>query len=156
MYNDVHRIQDALIPAMLEGVCYIMITNHPEHKNAYKGLQDTCLEYISECFAGLERQKRLKLHKRLNRIVKKIGQYAVKQNISCRKMMLITVGWADALLKAEGIYIPPDSKMFKELEELNNEIITAYDELDGIKKADKSALKHVPKIHKLAQAEGYF
>lgn len=156
MYTDKDRIQDAIIPALIEGVCSAVIKEKPEWESIYAGLYGNCKSFIAQCFYGLERKKQLQLDRRLARIVNKVVTYAQQNKINCRKMILITTEWARSLIEQDAIIIPPESNMWMELDALTKEITEAYDEIEGFDKIDASALKHVSKIHALTLEEGYF
>lgn len=157
MYKDIQRIEDALLPALLEGIAWSHIRKEPSCKPYYEQMLTILKETIDKCFEGLTIDKRIRLYRRLDRIVNKTSRYFVRHKFDTRKAFLSLSEWITALLKANAIVIDPKSKYWGLLEDMG-EIIqkNGYGEIENFEKIDASAIDHVPKLHKLVQQEGYF
>lgn len=157
MYKDIHRIEDALIPALLECTAHAHIRKDPECKPHYETMLDILQLTIGKCFDGLCREKRIPLYRRLDRIANKINHYFVNNDFNTRKSFLCLSEWVRALLDAGAIIIDQKSKYWVVLEDMGEIImVNGYGEIPDFDKIDASAIKHVPALHKIAQDEGYF
>lgn len=157
MYKDIHRIEDCLIPVLLENIVLSHIRKEPECAIKYDKMLEILHVTIGNCFNGLCQQKRLQLYRRLDRIVIKISKYFVANDFNTRKAFLSLSEWARALLESGAIIVDPKSKYWMLLEDMGEFILTnGYGKILDFDKIDASAINHVPAIHKLAREEGYF
>jgi hypothetical protein len=94
--------------------------------------------------------------RRLNKLVAEIQSYLVAQKFSTRKAFITIMNWVVALYNQDAIYIEDGDyrKTVERLIEFINELQERN--LEGFDKVNKSALKHVNKIHKIAQVSGCF
>lgn len=157
MYKDLHRIEDALIPSLLENIALSHIRQDPESFDKYSEMLEILKNTITNCFKDLHLDKRLKLYRRLDRIVIKITGYFVANDFNTRKAFLALSEWTRAVLESQAIVINPKSDYWQLLEDMGEVIKTnGYGEIPDFAKIDESAINHVPFIHKIAQEEGYF
>lgn len=157
MYKDIHRIEDCLIPALLEGVAYSHIKKDPECAPKYDQMIEILERTIKICFNDLPIDKRIRIYRRLDRIVKKISNYFIKNDFNTRKAFLALSEWARALLETGATIIDPASEYWTLLDDMGEVImVNGYGEIPDFAKIDASAINHVETIHKLAQEEGYY
>lgn len=137
------RIEDAIIPFMIEGVMRI-------HND------DSCLEYIAALAEDVKQEigGDLKLYKRLARIEKKLQLFYLKNDWKTNKIFMILTALAESLYKQEEIAL--SDKTLGVLTEIDKAIVDGYECMPGIQKLDESAFKQVPKVFKLLQEEGLF
>lgn len=156
MYKDIHRVQDAIIPALLESVSLCHIKASPGDADAYKTMLDIVRKALGDCFSDLTEKQRVRLYRRLDRVVNKILLYIKREDFDTRKMFLTVTEWARALMEAGAIIVQKDSLMWELLCDIGTVIQKGYKDIANFEKIDASALKHVPKIHEIALQEGYF
>ncbi len=157
MYTDKQRVEDCIIPALFQGIAYSHIRSDASAKPSYSMMFEILNETINGFFAGITREKRIQLSRRLDRIVNKISRYLVKEKFDSRKSFLATSEWARALLESGALYIDKESRYWELLEDMGEVIqVKGYGEIPDFEKIDASAINHVPNIHKIAQEEGYF
>lgn len=156
MYKDIHRIEDSIIPALLEGIIFSHIKHEPNVKESYEIAIGIVADTINQCYNGIYCDKRVKLLNRMNRIVNKLNRYLVKEKFDTRKAFLTISAWAAALIEAQALIVEPGSKIYKLLQDMGEVIQTGYTEIENFEKIDASAINHVESLHKLAQEEGYF
>lgn len=153
-YKDIHRIQDSLIPALLETVAMTHIKEKPRDCESYKEMLDIVRRSFKECFQGLPDNKKNKLYRRSDRVANIIINYIRIEKFDTRKMFLAIVEWAAALLNEDAIIV--NKEMWHLLEDFGEIIHIGYKEIDNFDKIDAAAINHVPTIHKMAQEAGYF
>ncbi len=156
MYTDRNRIEDAIIPALLESIALAHIKADPKCTDAYEAMLEIVREAVGECFNGLDTKRRLQLYRRLDRLANKIIMYFKKESFDTRKMFLTISAWIAALIEAGGVVFPEGSKMWGLLEDMGDIIQRGYKEIEDFDRIDRSALKHTNKIHSIAVNEGYF
>lgn len=157
MYKDLHRIEDALLPCLFHWASKCHIDECPEVAEYYEKALHILDETIERCFVGLPLKKKESLIRRLNRARYIINEYFVGNKFHVRKMFLTLAEWARVLIEANAIEYPDDSRFWEYLEDLGEIIIkNGYGEIENFDKIDASAIDHVPKVHKIAQKEGYF
>ena len=152
MYTDKQRIEDSIIPGLLLGVMYSHVEKDSAAKEAYKDaikvLHKTIDKYLGH--------NKMKLGRRLDRAINKISTYFVKEKFTTRKSILAVSEWNRALLAVDAVVVEDDE--YKSLLQDIDRIImkNGYGEIENFEKIDASAINHVPKMHKLAQNNGYF
>ena len=148
MYKkDLHRIEDSIIPFILEGLLLSQIKQAPEFKEPY----EKPLNILRKAYqVDLNTPKLLK---RAERIEKKLLKYWNENGYVIRKSIM-QLSYLVAQLKKEDALIL-DCNVEKLFKEINDIIKNAYNDAD-ILKQDKSAIKHVPKALKILQNEGLF
>jgi hypothetical protein len=145
--SDRQRIEDAIIPSLLEFLMVSQIKQIPDREKDLK----VALEL-------LQKDLRLelstdKLQRRVRRIEKKVTKYMEKDKCEIRKAYMIVSYLAASLDEQGAILLGEGTRQV--LMDMNETIVSAYDE-EGILKQDKSAAKQVPKILKILQDEGLF
>jgi len=145
MLNDRCRIEYALIPALLESYIFPLHKKDGKHQKALSVLQNEYKKYANT--AGLLR--------RMDRVANKIIRYTVSNKFDSRKAILAITSWLASLIEAGALEIH-EGDYAELLEELGEIISVGYKELENFDKIDASAINHVPKIHAIAQKEGYF
>jgi len=157
MYKDIHRVEDGLIPALFTQLAFLHIEAAPNDAASYETMLDMCKKCICRTAADLPKDRQVKIYKRLDRIVTKILNYFIKNKFDTRKMFLAVSEWARALNEAGAIIIAEDSELHILLTDMHEIILEkGYGAIENFDKIDISAINHVPKLHKLAQAEGYY
>lgn len=161
MYTEKERIEDAIIPYLLMGICENIFRKEPKYVVYYAGLMKACGEFIDNCAAGQSRYHRDKMMDRLERLGKKITKYGTNNGFYCQKMLLMCIGWGHSLLKQRAVVISVKTNLWKEVKALYREIRDAHnpEEEGGQKdfaKIYSSAIKHAHKVQKIALDEGYF
>lgn len=150
-YKDSDRIQDALIPALFRGYLWFITEKDEEIEKELKPKIDILNAEINKAFEGGNKEK---LNRRLNRICHKINDYIKREKFDSRKCFLTLFGWASAVYDAGGVVIEGDYwNIMLGMKEIIDE---GYEKIEDFDKIDGSALKHVQKLHKLIQEEGYF
>lgn len=150
MLTDRQRIEDAIIPALFRGLIYSHVRQSPEVAKTY----DLALEVLQETIRNAL-SRNYKLLRRLDRICGKINKYFVQNAFNTQKGFLCVSAWLVALDKAGAITIHTP-RFYQLLEDMGEIIQRGYKEIAGLDKVDASAMKHVNKLHQIAQAEGYF
>ena len=157
MYKDLHRIEDALLPYLFEDAALSHIAQDANVSQYYEKALGILKEAIEKCFIDLSSADKVKLHRRLYRIAKKISDYFVKNKFSTRKMFLTILQWNLKVILEGKLFIEDGSPYETFLGELDTIIVEhGYGEIEDFEKIDASAISHVPKIHKIAQQNGYF
>jgi len=147
MITDRQRIEHALIPALFESYFLPLYKlEKPKHQKTMDILSNEYRKYLNSD---------ARLFRRMDRIANKIIRYTVTNKFDSRKAFLTVSSWLGALLEAEALIID-GSDYVSWLEELGEIIRSGYKVIDGFEKIDASAIKHVPKLHAIAQSEGYF
>lgn len=155
-YKDIHRVEDGIIPALLSQIALHHLSDPRVGYEAYETLLKVSKEVIDNTVKDLHHDKKHRIFKRLNRVTYNIVKYMVDQKFTTRKMFLTVTAWNESLQNAKAVYIEPDSNYDKILKWLDEIILGGYKTVENFDKVDASAINHVPKIHKLAQKEGYF
>ena len=137
------RIEDAIIPFMIEGVMRI-------HKI------DSCSEHKAALTEDVKQEigNNPKLYRRLIRIEKKLQHFYLKNNWKTPKMFMILTALAESLYKQGEIALRDKTQAV--ISDIDQEIVRGYECMPGIQKLDESAVKQVPKVFKLLQEEGLF
>lgn len=157
MYKDLHRIEDALLPYLFEDAALSHIAQDANVAQYYEKALGILKETIEKCFIDLSITDRVKLHRRLYRIAKKISDYFVKNKFTTRKMFLTISQWNLKLIADGRLFVEDKSSYETFLSDLDTIIVEhGYGEIEDFEKIDASAISHVPKIHKIAQQQGYF
>lgn len=148
MYKkDLHRIEDSIIPFILEGLLMSQIKQAPEFKDSYtKALSILRKSYEDDL-------NTTKLLKRAERIEKKLLKHWCKNDTIIRKSIMILSHLAGSLDEQHAISLKPEIKNL--FQEINQIITSAYDD-ENILKQDQSAAKQTPKILAILQDEGLF
>jgi len=145
--KDLHRIEDSIIPFILEGLLFAQIKQRPQNEKLYADALNILRKgYIQDLNSR-------QLLRRAERIEKKVVKYWSDNDYIIRKSIMVLSYLAAALNASEALILQPETQqLFKEI----NEIITdAYGDED-ILKQDKSAAKQMPKILDILQAEGLY
>lgn len=145
MLTDRQRIEYALIPALLESYILPLHKKEGKHQEILDILQNEYRSYANTA----------SLLRRMNRMANKIIRYTVANKFDSRKAILAITSWLAALIEAGALEIN-EGDYADLLEEIGDIISVGYQELEDFDKIDASAINHVPKIHELAQEEGYF
>lgn len=157
IYKDIHRIEDNIIPVLLQSIVISHIRQQPNYKEAYARMLEILQKTIDVNFQGITQDRFIKLSRRLDRVINKINRYFIREQFNTRKAFLALSEWARALLESGAIIIDPQSEYWTLLEDMGEIIINnGYNEIPNFEKIDASAINHVPEFHKLAQEEGYF
>lgn len=150
-YKDSDRIQDAIIPALFRGYLWFLIEESPDIEEDLRPKVDIFNAEINKAFKGADKSK---LNRRLNRVCHKVNDYIKREKFDSRKCFLAIFGWASAVYDAGGVIIKGDYwEIMLGLKEIVDE---GYEKIQDFEKIDGSALKHVEKIHRIIQNEGYF
>ena len=147
--NDKMRIEDALIPALLERLMLTHLTWLPDE---YKDTYDIALSLLRP---EIEREinGNVKLGKRLHRILNLIREYFDKQDWGIPKSHMVVSILGDILHCEQMVILGKGTQqVIKDISEL---IVENYYD-DEIKKQDESAIKQAPKLLKFIQQHGYF
>ncbi len=156
MYSDRKRIQDALIPSLLEGIAICHIKADGEVKEQYKQMLEITQRAFADCFEGLPKEKKLQLYRRIDRVYNKIILYIRKERFDTRKMFLTVTEWIKLLLDYELLIIEDNTPFAELLKDLDYIISKGHETVEDFDKINASAINHVLKIHKIAVKEGYF
>ncbi len=157
MYKDLHRIEDALLPCLFRHASVCHIEECPEVADYYKDALEILDETIQRCFSGLTVKHNIALIRRLSRAIHKVNEYFVKNKFTTRKMFLTLSEWIKALLEGEAITYDETDRIWIYLHDLGEIIINhGYGEIENFAKIDESAINHVPKVHAIAQQQGYY
>lgn len=156
MLTDRQRIENALIPALLEGVAICHIKADGEVKEQYKQMLDITKEAFADCFKDLPIEKRMQLYRRIDRIYNKIILYIRKEKFDTRKMFLMITEWVKLLLDYELLIIPDSTPFAELLKDLDDIVSRGHEAVDNFDKINASAINHVLSIHEIANKEGYF
>lgn len=149
MYKkDLHRIEDSIIPFILEGLLISQIKQDPSFQEPYK----QALHILRKSYAiDLNTPKLLK---RAARIEKKVLKYWNKNDYIIRKSIMVLSYLIAALDEQDAFCLDTEVRVL--FEEINTIIKTAYQKDENILKQDKSAAKQVPKILAILQGEGLY
>lgn len=156
MYKDKQRIENALIPALLEGIAISHIKADGEVKHEYKEMLVITKDAFAECFKDLPQEKRLRLYRRINKIYNKIIIYIRKEKFDTRKMFLAVTEWVKLLLDYELLVIADNTPFAELLKDLEHIISKGHETVEDFDKINNSAINHVLKLHEIANQEGYF
>ncbi len=147
--SDRLRIEDALIPALLEE----LMTSHIEQ------LPDRNPKVYDKAFALLlpdihkEMNGNLKLYNRLNRVKKHVIDGMAKQKWPIPKAYMAVTALADILYQTNGANLGEGTK--EVISDISEIIVENYND-ESIKNQDESALKQAPKLLKIIQQQGYY
>lgn len=147
--NDKMRVEDALIPALLEE----LMTSHIEQ------LPDRNPKVYDKAFALLlpdihkEMNGNLKLYNRLNRLKKHVIDGMARQKWTIPKSYMAVSALADILHQNNLVELGEGTK--EVVQDISQIILESYDD-DDIKNQDESALKQAPKLLKVIQQQGYY
>lgn len=148
MYKkDLHRIEDAIIPFILESLMLSHIRELPERENGYK----EALKLLSVDIA--ENLNTQKLLKRASKIENKVLKYWQDNGQEIRKAYMVMSYLSSLLDEHEVVALSAGTK--EVLLDINNIIRKAYKD-EGIVKQDLSAEKQMPKVLRILQKEGLF
>ncbi len=147
--NDKMRVEDALIPALLEELMTSHIEQLPDRSpNVYDKAFALLLPDISKEMNGNP-----KLYKRLNRLKKKVIDDMTKQKWTIPKSYMAVTALAD-ILHLNGLAELGEGT--KEVVQDISEIVVEHYNDEAIKNQDESALKQAPKLLKIIQQQGYY
>lgn len=155
--NDRAIIEDCIIPALLTHIMIVHMEGYasntrlePEARNTF----ETSIETLNK-FVKTKIEYKPQLNRRLMRITKLISNHFVDNGFTTLKSLLTLTAWNNALMDAGGLIIE-DEEYYGLLSEFARIIEKGYSEIESFEKQDSSAIKHVTKIHKIAQDNGYF
>lgn len=146
--NDKMRIEDALIPVILEELMIQHIAQLPDkNPNTY-----------DKAFALLRPDIRKEItnekqYKRMARIKGVVFKWLEKQGWTIPKAYMTISALADLLHQNGAAELGEGTK--EVVADISQIILEHYNE-DNIKQQDESALKQAPKLLKLIQQQGYF
>lgn len=145
--KDLNRIEDAIIPFIIEALILSHIDQLPSRASAYAN----ALELIDvDIKANLTTDK---LIRRATRIERKVLKFWEKNKTEIRKSYMVMSYLASALTDQEAVALGDSTQQV--LLDTNDTITKAYDD-EAIVKLDISAAKQMPKVLKLLQEEGLF
>lgn len=145
--NDRQRIEHALIPALLESY---LLAFHKRTGKFTEALSILDMEFRNNL------NNNPKLFRRCNRLANSIIKYTAKNKFDARKAILMVTEWLRALIEAGFIRLEEGTSYWNLLEEIGEIIQAGYEEIENFERIDASAINHVPKIHKIAQEQGYY
>ena len=145
--SDIQRIEDGIIPFVLETLMVTHVREFPEREEGYRDAlrlirEDIKIELNTD-----------KLLRRAARIERKLLRFWESNNCEIRKGYMIISYLAAALDEQDAVVLGENTRSV--LKEINDIITSAYDNKD-ILKQDKSAAKQVPKVLAILQEEGLF
>jgi len=155
MYKDIHRLQDALIPALLEKTCLVIIRAEPKYTKTYIRLVELCHDFVDSCFSGLPKSYKKRLYQELSNKVSVVDKYAYTNNLCCYVMLHILIKWCFALMDAGGVVVPEKTELFAELVDLKKEIENERVGGEPLE-VEYLAAEHGTKINKLLRLKGCF
>ena len=144
------------IPALLSSIAYKHIYDVPGDASEYEIMLNITKETINQCFAGITREKKESLSRRLERIGKAIMRYFNKNDFDTCKMFLAITEWVKLLLDYELLIVFEDRPFATLLKDLDALISEGEKHMEGFEKKNRSAINHVLSIHDIAVKEGYF
>lgn len=148
MYKkDLHRIEDSIIPLILEGLLMSQIKQAPEFEKAYQ----RALTILRNSY--VEDLNTPQLLKRAERIERKLLKFWNENDYIIRKSIMVLSYLAAALEKQNAFSLKPEIKTL--FQEINTIITDAYND-ENVLKQDQSAAKQVPKALSILQKEGLF
>jgi len=145
--NDRQRIEDAIIPYMLEALMLTHIKDTPEHADSYKKALD---------LVRIDIKKELNnpsLIRRATRIEKEVLKMWQKNKYNTRKAYMVLSYLAASLHEQEAVILGDSTRTV--LDDMNKIIVDAYDD-ENIKKQDISAAKQVKHVTKILNDNGLF
>lgn len=146
--SDRQRVEDAIIPSVLEALMLNHIQQLPEKDPT---VYDKALGLLRQDLKDNIRNGQLS--KRLLRLEKKILKFFESNGWEIRKAYMIMSYLAAALDESGAVLLGEGTKtVVKDM----SDIISAHYHEEEIKKQDESAAKQVPKVLRLIQEEGYF
>jgi len=155
--SDKRRIEEAIIPYLFIDTMLCHIKQDGTMSEEYRLKIETLQLELNRQVDDLSACRRAKIIKRLHRTLDVLQTYFVGNNFNTRKAFLVLTEWARALSTADWIIIAPGS----DYEGVINDFITVinddgYGKIPDFDKIDQSAVKHIPKVHELAQQQGYY
>ncbi len=146
---DKQRVEDAIIPALLEELMNSHIEQMPDKdpKVYDKALGLLMPDILTELTGDA------KLCKRLNRLKKVVIDYMAAQRWSIPKAYMVISALADILHQNNSVEFGEGTK--EVVSDISEIILENYND-EEIKSRDESALKQAPKLLKVFQKEGYF
>jgi|11_taG_2_1085331.scaffolds.fasta_scaffold04334_9 hypothetical protein len=148
MYKkDLYRIEDNIIPFVLEGLLMSQIKQEPKFEEPYK----KALSILRESY--IQDLNTPKLLRRAERIERKLLKFWSDNNCIIRKSIMVLSHLIAALDKENALSLKPEIEIL--FQEINTIITNAYDD-NNILKQDQSAAKQTPKILAILQDEGLF
>ena len=152
--NDKERIENAIIPMMLFNMVDMLTQDRPDQKDVYAEARETLGETVNQYLDIKPEKKKKALQRRLERVSNKLYNYYVANKFDTRKGFIVLTAWAFALAEQDALTFL-DEKYLQLLQELDDQLSKGYEHLNNFEKIHSSAIKHVPRIHALAQQEGY-
>lgn len=145
--KDSERIEDAIIPSILEALMLSHVAQIPQNKKHFeKHLQLLKSDIFLEANS-------IKLRKRLERIEKKVLKHFEQNKILIPKAYMIITFLADKLNELEAIQLNGNTRQV--ISEISHEIKKGYKD-ESIKQMDYEAEQEVPQVLTLLQQEGLF
>lgn len=149
--SDKARIEDAIIPALLEELMMSHIEQMPDSDSRiYAKPLSLLMPDILKEISGSQ-----KLCNRLNRLKGVIMGHMMHQGWTIPKAYMVLTAFADILHTSEFELVTLGKGTQKVVTRLSKSIVRHYKE-ESIKNQDESALKQAPKLLKIFQREGYF
>lgn len=148
---DRHRIEDALLPALMIGVMKVRDGGCDEEESPFSNIYPILRAVIFENVTDN------KLIRRLNRVAKLCDDYFEDEKIKSQKAFIIVTRLGMYLYRRGALDVSPQSDLYRIWREFYDTI--RHDgviHVDGIQKLYDSALGHVPRLLKLLQEEGYY
>ncbi len=143
------RIEDAIIPALLEELMLSHIEQLPEKDpTIYDKAFALLLPDIHKEMNG-----DMKLYKRLHRLKVVVIRYLAQQKWTIPKSYMAISALADLLYQKDAVDLGEGVK--EVVSDISEIILDNYQDED-IKQQDESALKQAPKLLKIIQQQGYF
>lgn len=153
--NDKERVENAIIPTALLNMIMLLLEDKPEQIKEYEKARQTLTATIGQYTNIAPEKKKKALQRRLQRLSEKMYNYYVKNKFDTRKGFIVLTTWAYALADQDALTFI-DEKYVQLLQELDEQLSKGYEHLPNFDKIRDSALKHVPKVHAIAQSQGYF
>lgn len=149
MYKkDLHRIEDAIFPLMLEGLLKSQSAESPELKNVF----DKPIKILQSVY--IQNLNTAKLLRRAERVEKKVRQYWEQEKTRTLKAYMALSHLYKSLEKEQQFEVYKTiSAIFKEVDEIFEEECKKNND---VYMQDKSAAKQAPKVFKILQDEGLF
>lgn len=154
--KEAYIVEDLLPLSTLACILIQAADDEPDNKE-----RDAIKKWLSEIniiiegyLKDLDIKKIKKIKRRIFRLTNAIIDHFLANKFTVNKSCLILIMWINALIEAEGYILTEDKK--KVLDQIISALEEGYNRVENYEKRIASAMKQVPKLHKLIQERGYY